>query len=361
MKMSIEDISREFLIMGDFVKATPFGTGHINDTYCATYSQGGNLVRYIHQRLNTDVFTKPHDVTDNIIRVTTHLYVKCYEREVQEPSRRVLQLVPTVDGYFALETESGEYWRTYLFVEGAATHDVIENEEQAFKAAAAFAQFQKDLSDLDSPRLHETIPDFHNTVARYEAFEKALSEAPQELIDNCSNEIAFVQSCKDMCGTIINLMNEGKIPERITHNDTKLNNILIDNETNEGVCIIDLDTVMPGSALYDFGDLVRTSATTAAEDEKDLTKVVFDNKLYEALEQGYLSVGNTFLNDTEKEYLLFSAKLITFEIGLRFLTDYLQKNIYFKVDYPEHNLIRSRTQFKLVEEITEYEKSRSSR
>jgi Ser/Thr protein kinase RdoA (MazF antagonist) len=226
---------------------------------------------------------------------------------------------------------------------------------QAFQAAKAFGEFQKHLVDLPGKRLCETIPDFHNTPKRFEAFEKALNADSQNRAKSAKAEIEFAIKHKDVSSLLLSLCKEGKIPERITHNDTKLNNVLLDDKTGEAVCVIDLDTVMPGLALYDFGDLVRTSTSPAAEDEKDLGKVKMQMHMYKALVEGYMSTAKDFLTKTEIGHLAFSGKLITLEIGLRFLTDYLSGDTYFKIHRDGHNIDRCRTQFKLVSLIEEQE------
>jgi Ser/Thr protein kinase RdoA (MazF antagonist) len=251
--------------------------------------------------------------------------------------------------------QDGNYWRVYLMIERARTYDVLESKDQAFQAAKAFGEFQKQLVDIPGGRLHETIPDFHNTPKRFENFKKALDADSQNRAKHAEKEIDFFLSKADMASKLLDLSAEGLIPERITHNDTKLNNVMIDDETGEGLCVIDLDTVMPGLALYDFGDMVRTGTSPAAEDERDLSKVFMRMEMFEALAGGYLESAAAFLTKTEVEYLPFSGKLITYEIGLRFITDYLEGDVYFKIHRENHNLDRCRTQMKLVQSIEEQE------
>ena len=324
-KYEFQSICSQFRLYGDFISVQPYGNGHINDTYQLTYCQSGKNVRYILQRINTNVFRNPVSLMDNIQRVTDHLQRKCTN------SRGTLTLILTEKWKPYVVDSVGNYWRVYLFIENAISYDVLENEKQAYEAAKVFGQFQADLVDLPGPRLIETIPDFHNTPARVAALEKAVRE--------------------DKCGRAAYLNRQGLIPERITHNDTKLNNVLIDNATGKGICVIDLDTVMPGLAHYDFGDMVRTGTSPAPEDEKDLSRVTMQFNMFEALLRGYCASAGKFLNDVELEYLPFSGKLITLEIGMRFLTDYLEGDIYFKTHRDGHNLDRCRTQFKLVESI----------
>ncbi|HCE46965.1 MAG TPA: mucin desulfatase [Lentisphaeria bacterium] len=345
----IKSICRNFQISGDYISAAPYGSGHINDTFEVIINQGGLKVRYILQRINHNIFKNPAALMENVDRVTTHIQKKLSASG--EATRRTLSLIRAADGKSYAKDPAGNFWRTYIFVEHTKSYNIIETIEQAFQAAKAFGDFQKHLVDLPGGRLNETIPDFHNTPKRFEAFEKALAADICSRAKSAEKEIKFAIRKKEMAATLLRLCGEGKIPERITHNDTKLNNVLLDEKTGEAVCVIDLDTVMPGLALYDFGDLVRTSTSPAAEDEKDLSQVQMQMHMFEALARGYLDASGEFLTKTEVEYLPFSGKLITFEIGLRFLTDYLSGDTYFKIHREGHNLDRCRTQFKLVESI----------
>lgn len=353
MKHDIRKVSSAFEIAGDFISAEPYGSGHINDTYAATFSQGGTAVRYIFQRVNHNIFKNPPALMENIERVTSHQQKKL--ASAGDASRKALTLIRTRCGRAYSKDDDGNYWRSYIFVEKAKTYDIIETPEQAFQAARAFGEFQKTLVDLPGGRLLETIPDFHNTPKRYAALEEAIQRDVKNRAAECKKEIEFTMKRKEIAGLLIDLCAKGEIPERITHNDTKLNNVMIDDATNQGICVIDLDTVMPGLVHYDFGDLVRTSTSPAAEDEKDLSKVKMQMNMFEALIKGYLESAGGFLNPTERKYLPFAGKLITLEIGVRFLTDYLAGDVYFKIKKPEHNLDRCRTQFKLVQSIEEQE------
>ena len=352
----LNKIGSQFKIAGEFVDGRPFGSGHINDTYLATYNYNGKSIKYIHQRINDHVFKEPEKVMENVVRVTEHLFKKSRENGVIDVERSCLQIIPSVNGKPYYIDEEGKYWRTCSFIENAHTCDIVETTDQAFAGGAAFAQFQKLLVDLPGERLHEIIPDFHNTVKRYRDFEKAVEADRSKRADLCQEEIAFVRNRETIVSVLTDLIAKGDLPERITHNDTKLNNVMLDDETSEGLCVIDLDTVMPGTVLYDFGDLVRTSTCPAAEDEKDLSKVYVHVPLFNALAEGYISKARKFLNDVERQHLVFSGKLITFEQGIRFLTDYLRGNNYYKTKYEEHNLDRCRNQFKLVESIEEKER-----
>jgi len=352
----LQKIGRQFQVQGDFVQGGPFGSGHINDTYLATYQQKDTGVRYIFQRINDHVFKDPKKLMENVQRVTEHLYVKTKGNGAADPERSCLRLIPAKDGSFFNVDELGKYWRVFRFIEEASTYDVVRTDAQAFEAGAAFARFQKMLVDLPAPRLHEIIPDFHNTEKRYRSFTKAIDEDAAGRVTSCREEIAFAKERRDMAPVLMQLMAQGTLPERITHNDTKLNNVMIDEKSRKGICVVDLDTVMPGTVLNDFGDLVRTSTSLAAEDEKDLEKVFVRETIFEGLARGYLSEARRFLVAAERDNLVFCGKLITFEQGIRFLTDYLQKDKYYKVKHAEHNLDRCRTQFKLVRSIEEKEK-----
>jgi aminoglycoside phosphotransferase (APT) family kinase protein len=349
----VRSASSNFAILGHFVDAVPYGTGHINDTYCATYDQAGTPFRYIHQRINRTIFKDPPALMENIRRVTEHLHRKLAGRP--DAGRRALTLVPARDGRPFLQDEAGDYWRTYLFIERARTYDAIESTTHAFEAARAFGQFQEDLADLPPPALQVTLPGFHDTPRRYDAFERAVADDDAGRVRLAGPEVEFVLDRKPIADVLLELHRQGEIPERTTHNDTKLNNVMLDDATHEGICVIDLDTVMPGLALYDFGDMVRTATNPAFEDERDLSKVRMVFPMYEALVRGYLATAGHFLNSVERQHLAFAGKLITLEIGLRFLTDFLTGDVYFKVHREGHNLDRCRTQFKLVESIEQQE------
>jgi aminoglycoside phosphotransferase (APT) family kinase protein len=346
---SLSAVLREFQIDGDFTGGVPYGNGHINDTYCATFHQVGVRVRFLLQRINHNIFKNPLFLMENIERVTSHLAA----REDGEPDcgRRVLTLIRARDGRAFHVDADGNYWRAYSFIEGARSYDAVESAEQAYQAAKAFGGFQRLLVDLPAPRLHDTIPDFHDTPKRFKVLQQAISEDAAGRAASAKPEIEFALAHESITGELL----KAGLLERVTHNDTKLNNVLIDNATGEGICVIDLDTVMPGLAGFDFGDMVRTATSPTKEDERDLSKVVMQFPMFEALVRGYLASAGGFLTNGEMQYLAFSGKLITFEIGIRFLTDYLAGDKYFKVAREGHNLDRCRTQFKLVESIEQQE------
>lgn len=352
-KYDIRAVARKFDIFGEFQKAEPYGSGHINDTFRATYYQGGTTLHYLHQRINHEIFKEPKAVMENVVRVTRHIRSKLNGQP--GASRRCLTLVPTLNGESCHTDDQGNCWRTYVFIEGARTYDAVQTPQQANEAARAFGLFQKQLVDFPEPRLNDTIPNFHHTPTRFAALEKAIEADSCNRASMARSEIDFASSRREMVSRLLGLHASGDIPERVTHNDTKFNNVMIDDESGEAVCVVDLDTVMPGLALYDFGDMVRTTTSPTLEDEQDLSKVHMSFPMYEALLKGYLQSAGEFLVPAEKQNLAFSGKLITFEIGLRFLTDFLQGDTYFRIHREGHNLDRCRTQFKLVESIEEQE------
>jgi Ser/Thr protein kinase RdoA (MazF antagonist) len=335
----------QFESRGNFVAATPFGSGHINDTYRVVFDRAGEPMVFILQRINHNIFKDPVAMMDNIQRVTSHLAAK--SAGVPDATRRVITLIPTQDGRFLHVDEDGNYWRAYHFIDRASTYDAVERTEQALQAAKAFGHFQKLLVDLPDPRLNDTIPDFHHTPKRFAALEKAIELDGFGRASLARAEIDFALARKSLTTVLL----DANLPERVTHNDTKFNNVMLDDATGEGICVIDLDTVMPGLVLYDFGDMVRTTTCPAKEDEQDLSKVSMQFPMFEALVRGYLETAGGFLTKAEKQFLAFSGKLITLEIGIRFLTDYLSGDTYFKIHRQGHNIERCRTQFKLVQSI----------
>jgi len=357
-----------FALRGQCLGGKPHGSGHINDTYAVTLDQAGAPVRYIFQRINHHIFKDVPALMENISRVTAHAARQAAKGNAGVPpadegrpdprknrspdaTRRVLTLVPARDGRSFLTDAQGNYWRCYHFIEKARSLDIVETPAHAREAARAFGNFQRLLSGMTGPRLHETIPDFHNTRRRYENLQRALEADPRNRAATVRAEIAFALQNESLVDKLANLHASGLIPERITHNDTKINNVLLDDTKNEGICVIDLDTVMPGLALHDFGDMVRSATNSAAEDETDLTKIKMRMPIYEGLVTGYLAAAGDFLTEAERVHLALSGRIITFEIGLRFLTDYIEGDTYFKIKRPAHNLDRARNQFALVRDI----------
>jgi aminoglycoside phosphotransferase (APT) family kinase protein len=346
-------VAGSFAIDGDLVEAAPYGNGHIHDTFRAVYRNGARERRFIHQRLNRRVFPRPEVLMRNIAAVTRHLRRRLAAEATLDLDRRVLTLVPTRDGADYEVDADGDWWRTYVFIAGARSVDTAEAPAQAFEAAKAFGDFQRLLLDYDGPPVEETIPRFHHTRSRFEEFRRILAANPASRAGEAAEEVRFALAHEKIVDRLLDLETRGEARTRLTHNDTKLNNVLLDEGTGRALCVIDLDTVMPGLPLYDFGDMVRTATATAAEDERDLSRVSVDEALFAAVAAGYLSSAGPLLSAAEKEHLTFAARLIVFEIGLRFLTDYLEGDVYYKVHRPGQNLDRCRTQFKMVRVLEE--------
>ena len=348
-------VSGRFRIDGEFVMGGRYGSGHINDTYAVTFNEAGGPVRYILQRINHDVFRQPGIVMSNIERVTRHVRAKLEGAGEEDIDRRTLTLIPTMDGTSCHVDAEGNHWRMYVFIERAQTYDEIRTAEQAFEEARAFGLFLRQLSDLPGEPLVETIPDFHNTRKRFDDLQAAIGEDVCNRAAGVQAEIEFACGREHIVDVLVDLQRKGELPTIVTHNDTKLNNVMIDDATGEGICVIDLDTVMPGLSLYDFGDMVRTAARPCAEDAEDPGKARARMDLFEACVRGYLASTGSALNRAEKDHMAFSAKLITLEIGMRFLTDYLQGDVYFRTQYPDHNLRRTRVLLALTRSFEELE------
>ena len=325
-------------------KISPYGNGHINGTYCV------EVPRLLLQKINTGVFKNPDELMENIENVTEFLRKKIIAAG-GNPYRETLSLIKTLDGKNYYHTEDDQYYRMYRFVEDAK---IIANEityDNLYHAGKGFGHFQQMLRDFPVDKLHETIPNFHYTPKRVEALEEAIRENKAGRADKIEKEIAFALEHAKIADAVVSRMETGEIPVRVTHNDTKIDNILFDKKTGEAVCVIDLDTVMPGSMLYDFGDALRMGASTGAEDETDLYKVHFDKEAFRAFARGYLEEMSEDLTEAEFELLPIAPALLTYECGIRFLTDYLNGDTYFRVQREHHNLDRARNQFKLVSEI----------
>ena len=316
-----------------------FGNGHINWTY-RVETENGDL--YVLQRINTYVFQDPVGLMRNIELLTNFM------REKESDPRKVLELVPAKDGSSFIVTEDDEYWRVYVFVKDSICYDTAETPELFKESGRAFGNFQNILSDFPVSKLIETIPDFHNTPARYAAFEKAVEKDSAKRVSGVRADIENYLSEKTFASFLLDKAAAGEIPMRVTHNDTKINNVLFDRYTNQALCIVDLDTTMPGFAAMDFGDCIRYAGNNGAEDERDLDKVFLRMDLFRTFAEGFCGVCAKNLSRSELILCPEAAKLITLETGLRFLTDYLQGDVYFHTAYPEHNLIRARTQFKLA-------------
>ena len=348
----IARIGDQFAVSGDFLYGEELRNGHINTTYRACYrSEDGQEDRYILQKINDYVFKDPAQVMRNVEKVTRHITWKLLRRR-RDAAGQTLNLFPARGGRnYIILPEEGGMWRCYNNIEDTHTYDVVENTRQAYQAGFAFGSFQDLISDMNPEDIKESIPDFHNTPKRYEALLASAKADVKGRAANCQAELELLAGWADRFSRITSMLESGELPTRITHNDTKINNVMLDSETDEAVCVIDLDTVMPGSVLYDFGDMVRTATCMASEDEEDLSKVRMEMPFFESLAEGYLDAAHNFLTTREVEYMPFAGWLITTEIGIRFLTDYLDGDLYFRTEKPEHNLIRARNQFKLAQSI----------
>lgn len=348
----IKEVVGAFSFDGVFKEGIPFGSGHINDTFRLTFSRDGSDRRYILQRMNKSIFTKPVELMENISGVTGWLKKKIQEAG-GDVERETLNLLETRSGMPYYVDSQGDYWRVYVFIENATCFDLVENDNDFYQSAVAFGHFQRLLADYPAETLHETIVNFHNTVDRFRKFKAAVEADVCGRAESVKKEIQFVLDREALAHTLCDLQEQKKLPLRVTHNDTKLNNIMIDDATGKAICVIDLDTVMPGLSVNDFGDSIRFGASTGAEDEQDLSKVSCDLHLYEVYVKGFIEGCAGALTDLEMEMLPMGAILMTFECGMRFLTDYLEGDHYFKIHREGHNLDRCRTQFKLVSDMEE--------
>lgn len=328
----------------------PYGNGHINDTFLLTVEKDGKRKRKILQRMNHEIFRQPVELMENILGVTSFLRKKI-EEEGGDPDRETLNVVTTDEGKPYYLDSNGCYWRVYDFIEDAISYESVEKPEDFYASARAFGHFQKMLSDYPAHTLHETIVGFHDTAARFQKFERVVAEDKFHRAAAVQEEIRFVLERKETAEVLGRMQKSGELPLRVTHNDTKLNNILLDTRTGKAVCVIDLDTVMPGLAVNDFGDSIRFGASTGAEDEQDLSKIECDMNLYEIYTKGFIEGCGGRLTEAELKALPLGAKVMTFECGMRFLTDYLEGDVYFKTHKEGHNLDRARTQFKLVQDM----------
>ena len=351
---SLEDAVYAFGFGPQCSYVKPFGEGHINETY-AVYMpgpEGTDVPRYVLQRVNIHVFKNPAQVMENIFSVTEYLR-EVIRKEGGDLDRETLSYIKTKSGDTYFEDADGQPWRCLHYVPNSICHQTVEEPQQFYQSARSFGHFLKQLGDYPAEDLYETIPRFHDTVKRFRDFSEAVRKDVKNRAGQCREEIDFALAREADCGVLMNQLQEGILPLRVTHNDTKLNNILFDADTDQGLCIIDLDTIMPGLAANDFGDSIRFGASTAEEDEPDLSKVHFDIHLYELYVKGYLEMARDVLTPAEIDSLPWGARLMTLECGMRFLADYLQGDVYFKTAYPDHNLVRARTQFRLVKEMEE--------
>lgn len=346
-----DEVVANFQYEGILVDERPYGSGHINDTFLLTFEIAEmGQIKVILQRMNNEVFTNPVELMENILGVTSYLRERIIENG-GDPERETLNVIPTVDGKPYYLDSKGNYWRSYKFITDATSYDQVEKPEHFYQSAVAFGNFQRLLAGYPAETLHETIVGFHDTKARFEAFKKAAADDVMGRAASAKKEIQFVLERQEIADCFMDLLAKGEIPLRVTHNDTKLNNIMIDNKSGRGICVIDLDTVMPGLAMNDFGDSIRFGASTAAEDEQDLSKVSCSMELFDLYAKGYIEGCGGKLTEKEIELMPMGAKTMTYECGMRFLTDYLQGDTYFKIHREGQNLDRCRTQFKLVEDM----------
>jgi Ser/Thr protein kinase RdoA (MazF antagonist) len=351
MGHNLKEIFEYFDADGTFLNGELYGSGHIHDTFRVETAEE-EKDDYILQRLNNKIFKNIPELQHNIERVTIHLRNKLRAVPGSDIKRECLRLIPSHEGKSWIVDKEGNYWRMYLFISNHRSYNIVDSPDKAYQGGKAIGRFQAMLTDMPGEQLYETIPWFHNIEKRLQTFSQKISENPAGRAGSVKNEIdQFLQRAEEM-KIILKLGREGKIPLRITHNDTKFNNILLD-ENDKALCVIDLDTVMPGYVHYDFGDAIRTATNTAAEDEKDLSKVEMDINLFRAYAEGFLSETGRTLNKVEKEYLAFAPRLITYTIALRFLTDYIDGDNYFKIHHEHHNLQRARAQLRLVMSMEE--------
>ncbi len=338
-------------IEAEIVGAVPYGHGHVNNTFCVyTQTEKGDCVRYILQRISDKAFKKPAELMENICGVTDYLK-KIIVEKGGDTERETLTVIRTGEGKSFYTDEEGRAWRLYSFIENAVTLEKADTPLLFYASGKAFGNFQRLLTDYPADTLHETIKDFHNTVKRLENLKIAIKEDKFGRVKDVTNEIEFALKREEDCALALNALRDGILPLRVTHNDTKLNNVMMDNKSGDGICVIDLDTVMPGLSINDFGDSIRFGANHSAEDEIDLSKVNFDLELFDIYAKGFLEGCDGSLTKAEIEFMPLGAKLMTLECGMRFLTDHLEGDVYFKTTRENQNLDRARTQFKLVADM----------
>jgi thiamine kinase-like enzyme len=344
-------IISNFCIDGESWEVEQYGSGHIHESFCVE-RKGMAAPRYLLQRINNHVFKDVPALMENIQKITGHLRKKLESIPGSQPDKEVLKLVPTKDGVDYFHDEEGDFWRMYYFLANTNSYDTLETEQQAYEGGRAFGRFQALLADMDAKQLVETIPNFHNIEMRLQQFKGAMGADVANRVKDVPNEIAFINLREEEMNTVLNMGKAGLLPLRITHNDTKFNNVLLD-KNDRAQCVIDLDTVMPGYVAYDFGDAIRTIINTAAEDEKDVSKIQLNIPLFKAYTEGYIKEAGSFLTNEEIGSLLSGVLLIPYMQIVRFLTDYLQGDTYYKIDFPTHNLQRTRAQIHLLKKLEE--------
>jgi hypothetical protein len=347
---NIANITGKFLIKGEFCSFEPYGSGHIHETYLLTILSGKDFSRYILQKFNNSVFREPEKVLENIKKITAHLK----NRSSNQNEIISLSMIPACDGNYWYQDEQNNYWRCFDFIENSKTLNWVQNEEQAYEGAKAFGSFSRALSDFEPSELNITIPHFHDIQVRLHNLDKALSSDKLNRKSVAETEIRQISACKYLASEYLSVYPD--LPVHATHNDTKINNVLFDYNTGKALCVIDLDTVMPGTLLSDFGDMVRTFTNSADEDEKDTDRVFFRLGIFKAMVKGFLEETAEMMHPAEKNNLILGAKILIYMQAIRFLTDFLEGDIYYKTDYKEHNLIRTRNQLKLLNSILEHEK-----
>ena len=349
----IKSILPQFFFHGTYQSAEELHSGNVNTTYHLVYDDHGVRRDYTLQRINTYAFKEPQNVMQNIASVTDHLRTSMIARG-ENPERRVLDLIPTRSGQLMFEDAEGNYWRAYNFITHAVAYDTVDS-ATFYEVGRGFGNFQKLLIDYPADELFTSIPNFHNTYKRFFQLMRAIDEDKAGRVKDAEAEIEFMFDHRRMMGSIVQLIDQGVLPLRVTHNDTKANNVMIDQDTGHAICVIDLDTVMPGSVLYDYGDAIRYGASTAAEDEPDTSKIALDMEKAAAFTRGFIEETNGFLTREELTRLPLGIKVLTCELAMRFLTDYLDGDLYFKVNSPQHNLVRTRAQIALLKDIEKKE------
>jgi len=353
MDINVKEIMDNYNFEGTLESCKPYGSGHINDTYLLTFNTSHpKPCNVVLQRINKNVFTKPVEVMENILGVTSYLREQIM-KEGGDWERETLSVIPTASGKPYYIDSEGEYWRVYNYISDATSYNQVEKPEDFYESGVAFGHFQRLLADYPAHTLHETIPGFHDTKARFLKFKEVVERDVCGRVALVQPEIDFVLERQEVAEIFGELLEGGEIPLRVTHNDTKLNNVMIDNKTGKAICVVDLDTVMPGLAMNDFGDSIRFGASTGTEDEQDLSKISCDLELFKCYARGFMKGCNGSLTQKEIELLPMGAKVMTFECGMRFLTDYLEGDQYFKSYREDQNLDRCRTQFKLVADMEE--------
>ncbi|WP_228384106.1 phosphotransferase enzyme family protein [Sphingobacteruim zhuxiongii] len=341
--------AEKFNIKGNIISSVPFGSGHINDTF-KIITDSDTTEQYLLQRINHHVFRNVDGLMANIEKVCNHLKKKLAHLGDKEVLKRTMTLIPTLDGKHYYEDNNGDFWRIFILIPDTRSYDILETTDQAFSGGLAFGQFQKQLSDLDPTTIVEVLPNFHNIEFRMNNLREAIAKDAASRVAEVQDLLDYIFEREGKMRTVLELGRANRLPLRITHNDTKFNNVLLD--ANDQVqCVIDLDTVMPGYVAYDFGDAIRTIINSAAEDEADVSKIVLNIPLFAAFTAGYLSEAKEFLTKTEAESLIHGVHLLPYMQAVRFLTDYIDGDTYYKIAYPEHNLVRTKAQLKLVQEL----------